>query len=83
MRWDKQWSFGCGGNKVEDFGIGFIPNMETEVDISPIADLTKTEVFSLAAYLNVIDGIQMLNLQMDCGVTGEKMRIKLVRPMQN
>ena len=61
------------GNKVEDFGIGFYTKYgDGGVDISPIADLTKTEVFSLAAYLNVIDGIQMLNLQMDCGVTGER-----------
>jgi len=47
------------GNKVEDFGIGFYTKYgDGGVDISPIADLTKTEVFSLAAYLNVIDGIQ-------------------------
>lgn len=47
------------GNKVEDFGIGFYTKYgDGGVDISPIADLTKTEVYSLAAYLNVIDGIQ-------------------------
>jgi len=47
------------GNKVEDFGVGFYTKYgDGGVDISPIADLTKTEVFTLAAYLNVIDGIQ-------------------------
>ena len=47
------------GNKVEDFGIGFYTKYgDGGVDLSPIADLTKTEVFALAATLNVIEEIQ-------------------------
>ena len=47
------------GNKVEDFGIGFYTKYgDGGVDLSPIADLTKTEVYHLADSLNVIDGIQ-------------------------
>ena len=41
-------------NKVEDFGVGFYTKYgDGGVDISPIADLTKTEVRSLATYLNI------------------------------
>ena len=47
------------GNKVEDFGIGFYTKYgDGGVDLSPIADLNKTEVFALAKSLNVIEGIQ-------------------------
>ena len=47
------------GNKVEDFGIGFFTKYgDGGVDISPIADLTKTEVFALAQELKVVDSIQ-------------------------
>ena len=43
------------GNKVEDFGIGFYTKYgDGGVDISPIADLMKSEVFILAKYLNVL-----------------------------
>lgn len=46
------------GNKVEDFGVGFFTKYgDGGVDISPIADLTKTEVRSLAKQLNVIEDI--------------------------
>jgi NAD+ synthase len=46
------------GNKVEDFGIGFYTKYgDGGVDLSPIADLYKTEVFALAKHLGVIDGI--------------------------
>lgn len=42
------------GNKVEDFGVGFFTKYgDGGVDISPIADLTKTEVKKLAKYLSV------------------------------
>lgn len=42
------------GNKVEDFGIGFYTKYgDGGVDISPIADLTKTEVKKMADLLNV------------------------------
>ena len=47
------------GNKVEDFGVGFYTKYgDGGVDISPIADLTKTEVFELAKYLDIIEEIQ-------------------------
>ena len=47
------------GNKVEDFGIGFYTKYgDGGVDLSPRADLTKTEVFALSATLNVIEEIQ-------------------------
>ena len=47
------------GNKVEDFGIGFYTKYgDGGVDLSPIADLNKTEVFALAKFLNVVVGIQ-------------------------
>ena len=46
------------GNKVEDFGVGFFTKYgDGGVDISPIADLTKTEVRLLARELNVIDEV--------------------------
>ncbi len=49
----------CGtGNKVEDFGIGFYTKYgDGGVDISPIADLYKTEIFSLAKYLDLLPEI--------------------------
>jgi NAD+ synthase len=47
------------GNKVEDFGIGFFTKYgDGGVDISPIADLYKSEVYELAKKLNIIDEIQ-------------------------
>ena len=46
------------GNKVEDFGIGFFTKYgDGGVDLSPIADLNKTEVTALGKYLGVIDEI--------------------------
>ena len=46
------------GNKIEDFGIGFFTKYgDGGVDLSPIADLTKTEVWALAAEIGVIDEI--------------------------
>ena len=46
------------GNKVEDFGIGFFTKYgDGGVDISPIADLMKSEVYKLGAYLNVPENI--------------------------
>lgn len=47
------------GNKVEDFGVGFYTKYgDGGVDISPIADLMKTEVFALAKALEVVASIQ-------------------------
>ena len=42
------------GNKVEDFGVGFYTKYgDGGVDLSPIADLMKSEVYALAAYMGV------------------------------
>lgn len=47
------------GNKVEDFGVGFFTKYgDGGVDLSPIADLTKTEVFTLAKALGIVQSIQ-------------------------
>ena len=47
------------GNKVEDFGVGFYTKYgDGGVDLSPIADLMKSEVFKLAAAVNVPESIQ-------------------------
>ena len=46
------------GNKVEDFGVGFYTKYgDGGVDISPIADLYKTEVRNLGKFLEVDDEI--------------------------
>ena len=49
----------CGtGNKVEDFGVGFYTKYgDGGVDLSPIADLMKSEVYELGKYLGVNDAI--------------------------
>tara|TARA_B100000941_G_scaffold285661_1_gene258012 strand:- start:595 stop:1401 length:807 start_codon:yes stop_codon:yes gene_type:complete len=50
------------GNKVEDFGIGFYTKYgDGGVDLSPIADLMKSEVFQVAKYLGVSN--EILNAQ--------------------
>jgi NAD+ synthase len=42
------------GNKVEDFGVGFYTKYgDGGVDLSPIADLLKTEVYTIAKYLGI------------------------------
>ena len=46
------------GNKVEDFGIGFFTKYgDGGVDLSPIADLVKTEVYQLGRALGVNEAI--------------------------
>ena len=46
------------GNKVEDYGIGFYTKYgDGGVDIAPIADLYKTEVWELGEYLEVDERI--------------------------
>jgi len=48
------------GNKVEDFGIGFYTKYgDGGVDLSPIADLLKTEVYMVGSYLGVNEEILM------------------------
>ncbi len=46
------------GNKVEDFGVGFYTKYgDGGVDLSPIADLLKSEVYEIGNYLNVPQSI--------------------------
>ena len=46
------------GNKVEDFGVGFFTKYgDGGVDLSPIADLMKSEVYALTKELGVINSI--------------------------
>ncbi len=46
------------GNKVEDFGVGFYTKYgDGGVDISPIADCTKTEVWELGKEIGILDEI--------------------------
>lgn len=58
------------GNKVEDFGVGFFTKYgDGGVDISPIADLLKSEVRELAKYLNVTQTI--INAKPTDGLFGD------------
>ncbi|MCY1477636.1 NH(3)-dependent NAD(+) synthetase [compost metagenome] len=58
------------GNKVEDFGVGFYTKYgDGGVDVSPIADLMKSEVFQLAAFLGVPTSI--LNAAPTDGLFGD------------
>ena len=58
------------GNKVEDFGVGFYTKYgDGGVDLSPIADLTKSDVRALAKYLNVPESI--LNAAPTDGLFGD------------
>ena len=46
------------GNKIEDFGVGFFTKYgDGGVDISPLADLMKTEVYDLGKRINIIESI--------------------------
>mgnify|MGYP001373890094 CR=1 FL=1 len=46
------------GNKVEDFGVGFYTKYgDGGVDISPIADCTKTQVWEIASKMSIIEDI--------------------------
>jgi len=46
------------GNKVEDFGVGFFTKYgDGGVDLSPIADLMKSDVYELGRYLKIPDSI--------------------------
>ena len=47
------------GNKVEDFGVGFFTKYgDGGVDVSPIADLLKSQVYRLAEALDVSESIR-------------------------
>ncbi|MBE0392775.1 NAD+ synthase [Flavobacterium sp. 7E] len=59
------------GNKVEDFGVGFYTKYgDGGVDLSPIADLMKSEVFALGAYLEVPESV--LNATPSDGLFGDE-----------
>ena len=46
------------GNKVEDFGVGFYTKYgDGGVDLSPIADLLKSEVYAIGEYVKVPESI--------------------------
>ena len=46
------------GNKVEDFGVGFYTKYgDGGVDISPIGDCNKTEVWELGKELKILEEI--------------------------
>ena len=48
------------GNKIEDFGVGFYTKYgDGGVDISPIADCTKTQVWAMGKELGILEEIQM------------------------
>ncbi len=48
------------GNRVEDFGVGFYTKYgDGGVDLSPIADLLKSEVYKLGEYLQVPNSIMV------------------------
>ena len=58
------------GNKIEDFGVGFFTKYgDGGVDISPIADLVKTEVYELGRWLGVTESI--LNAAPTDGLFGD------------
>lgn len=46
------------GNKIEDFGVGFFTKYgDGGVDVSPIADLMKSEVYLLGNHLQIPESI--------------------------
>jgi NAD+ synthase len=58
------------GNKVEDFGVGFYTKYgDGGVDLSPIADLMKSDVYAMGAYLEVPQSI--LNAPPTDGLFGD------------
>jgi NAD+ synthase len=58
------------GNKIEDFGVGFYTKYgDGGVDLSPIADLLKSEVYALGVYLKVPESI--LNAAPTDGLFGD------------
>ena len=58
------------GNKVEDFGVGFYTKYgDGGVDLSPIADLMKSDVYALGTYLLIPNSI--LNAAPTDGLFGD------------
>jgi NAD+ synthase len=58
------------GNKVEDFGVGFYTKYgDGGVDLSPIADLVKSEVYAIGKHLQIIP--EILNAPPTDGLWGD------------
>ncbi|WP_457616409.1 NAD(+) synthase [Lutibacter sp.] len=58
------------GNKVEDFGVGFFTKYgDGGVDLSPIADLLKSEVYKIAQILTIPESI--MNAKPTDGLFGD------------
>ncbi len=58
------------GNKIEDFGVGFYTKYgDGGVDLSPIADLMKSEVYALGKYLGI--PLSILNATPTDGLFGD------------
>ena len=58
------------GNKVEDFGVGFYTKYgDGGVDLNPIADLYKTEVYEIAKELNIDE--EIINASPTDGLFGD------------
>ena len=58
------------GNKIEDFGVGFYTKYgDGGVDISPIGDCKKTEVWELGRELKILD--EIINAQPTDGLWGD------------
>lgn len=58
------------GNKVEDFGVGFYTKYgDGGVDLSPIADLMKSEVYDLGRFLKINE--EILNAAPTDGLFGD------------
>lgn len=73
------------GNKVEDFGVGFFTKYgDGGVDISPIADLTKTQVYRLAEALGVDEAIQKAPpTDATCGIRNAPTRNRWAQAIPN
>jgi NAD+ synthase len=58
------------GNKVEDFGIGFYTKYgDGGVDLSPIADLSKSQVWAVGKHLGILP--EILNAKPTDGLWGD------------
>ena len=62
------------GNKIEDFGVGFYTKYgDGGVDISPIADCTKSQIWEMGKNLGILKEIVKHNPQTVYGMMGELM----------
>ncbi len=69
------------GNKVEDFGVGFYTKYgDGGVDLSPIADLLKSEVYALGTVLCWRSHFECATHRWVCGATTAPTRINWAPP---